>query len=285
MTQSIVDLHSHTTYSDGSATPFELIELACSGGARAVAITDHDTVAGLEEGRAAARELGIEFINGLELSAEYSPGTMHILGYYVDDRHPGLATKLEELRTARNARNPEIAIRLQAIGVNIEYAEVAAMAGNDVVGRPHFARALVDRGHATSIQDAFDRFLAKGAAAYVEKKRFTPDESILLIHQAGGVAVLAHPYQLKLGRDRIESLLRELVEMGLDGIEAIYSRHSTEDRDYYSKLAKRFDLLITGGSDYHGTYKPDINLVRGLGDLAVPYSLLEGLKTRAAYVG
>ena len=283
MTGNIIDLHTHTTHSDGSATPFELVELAIRNGASAVAITDHDTVAGLKEGRAASNQLGIEFINGLELSAEYSPGTMHILGYYIDDQHKGLAGKLEELRAARDARNPEIASRLHALGVDVQYAEVADLAGNEVVGRPHFARVLVDRGHAASIQDAFNRFLAKGAAAYVEKKRLSPAESIALIHSAGGVAVLAHPYQLKLPSDALELLIGELVEMGLDGIEAIYSRHSPGDCDRYSKLARRYGLLLTGGSDYHGTYKPDITLVKGLGDLSVPYSLLEGLKSKAAY--
>ena len=283
MTHSIVDLHAHTTYSDGSATPFELIELAKQNGASAVAITDHDTVAGLKEGREAASRFDIEFINGLELSAEYSPGTMHILGYFVDDEHQGMAAKLEELRTARDARNPEIANRLQAIGVDVQYAAVEELAGNEVVGRPHFARVLVDRGHAATIQDAFDRFLAKGAAAYVEKKRLSPAESIATIHSAGGVAVLAHPYQLKLDTDAMDILVRELAELGLDGIEAIYSRHSPEDRERFSKLARKYGLLLTGGSDYHGTYKPDITLVKGLGDLAVPYSLLEGLKSRAAY--
>lgn len=283
MTGKIIDLHAHTIHSDGSATPSELIERAKINGASAVAITDHDTVSGLDEGRTAAATLGIEFINGLELSAEYSPGTMHILGYYIDDLHEGLSATLEDLRAAREARNPEIARRLQALGCDVQYAEVAALAGNDVVGRPHFARVLVEKGHAASIQDAFNRFLAKGAAAYVEKKRLSPADAIAVIHQAGGVAVLAHPYQLKLSEDALEALVNELVEMGLDGIEAIYSRHSPADRERYSKLAERHRLLITGGSDYHGSYKPDINIVKGLGDLAVPYSLLEGMKSKSAY--
>lgn len=282
MTAPIIDLHAHTIHSDGSATPSELVELAKQNGASAVAITDHDTVAGLKEGRAAAARLDIEFIDGVELSAEYSPGTMHILGYYINDEQKELAAKLEELRAARDARNPEIAGRLRALGVDLQYTEVAALAGNEVVGRPHFARVLVERGHAASIQDAFNRYLAKGSPAYVEKKRLSPADSIALIRKAGGLAVLAHPCQLKLSQEALEQLVSELAEMGLDGIEAIYSRHSRADREYYSKLAKRHRLLVTGGSDYHGTYKPDIMLVKGLGDLVVPYALLERLKSKTA---
>ncbi|MGA9771606.1 MAG: PHP domain-containing protein [Blastocatellia bacterium] len=283
MSENIIDLHSHTVFSDGSATPFELIALVHSQGARAIAITDHDTVAGLDAGRQAAEHFGIEFVDGIEISADYSPGTMHVLGYYIDDKATTLLAKLTELREAREKRNPEIAARLQALGLDISYKEVALLAGNKVVGRPHFARLMVERGYAESIQDAFNRFLAKGAAAYVEKARLSPKDSIALIHSAGGVAVLAHPYQLKLASiEEAEQLIVELARMGLDGVEAIYSRHSDEERSVYAELAKRHGLLVTGGSDYHGTYKPDLNIVRGKGDLSVPYALLEEIKARAA---
>ena len=282
MSENIIDLHAHTIFSDGSVTPFELTGLAHEQGARAIAITDHDTVAGLAEGRKAAEHFGIELVDGIEISAEYSPGTMHILGYYINDECAALLTKLAELRSARERRNPEIASRLQALGFDISYEDVARLAGNEVVGRPHFARLMVERGYAESIQDAFNRFLAKGAAAYFEKARLSPRDSIALIHEAGGVAVLAHPYQLKLSSlEEVEQLITELAAMGLDGIEAIYSRHSSEERRVYAEMAKRHSLIVTGGSDYHGTYKPDLTLVRGKGDLAVPYALLEGLKARA----
>jgi predicted metal-dependent phosphoesterase TrpH len=280
MSDHIIDLHSHTTYSDGSASPHELVMLASEAGALALAITDHDTVAGLAEGRAAAQAAGIEFIDGIEISAEYSPGTMHILGYYIDAESEALLSTLEELRDARDNRNPKIASRLQALGIDISYDEVQALAGNEVVGRPHFARVLLEKGYVESIQDAFNRFLGKGAAAYEEKKRLSPDESIELIHRAGGVAVLAHPYQLKLSAADTDAMLGKLAGMGLDGVEAIYSRHSKTDRDIYSEMAARHGLLVTGGSDYHGTYKPDISIVTGLGDLRVPYTLLEEVRKR-----
>ncbi|HEX5732397.1 MAG TPA: PHP domain-containing protein [Blastocatellia bacterium] len=282
MSDETIDLHTHTLYSDGSVSPEELVAVAARAGARAIAITDHDTVDGLAEGRVTAERLGVEFVSGIEISAEHEPGTMHILGYYIDSESSLLQTKLVELRRARKERNPEIANRLRSLGFDIDYDEVVKAAGNEVVGRPHFARLMVEKGYAQSMQDAFTRFLAKGAAAFVDKRRLTPADSINLIHSAGGVAVLAHPYQLKpLSVEGQDMLIGELAAMGLDGVEAIYSRHSPEQRETYSRMAARHGLLVTGGSDFHGSYKPDINIVSGLGDLRVPYSLLAELKNRA----
>lgn len=276
-----IDLHAHTNYSDGSDPPSEVVRLAASRGAIALAITDHDTVDGLEEARRAAELCGIELINGIEISADYSPGTMHILGYFIDDRSPTLRLELMRLRQSRERRNPEIARRLRELGFDISYEEVVELAGNQVVGRPHFARLMVEKGYARSIKEAFDRFLKKGAAAYVEKERLRPAQAIELIRGAGGVAVLAHPYQLGLSFEEAERLMAELARAGLDGVEALYSRHSPEERSAYAEMASRLGLLVTGGSDYHGSYKPDIDIVRGLGDLSVPYELLEGLRRRA----
>jgi len=277
-----IDLHAHTTHSDGSATPEELIALACEKRASAVAITDHDTVSAIGEARAAANRLGIEFVPGIEISAEYSPGTMHILGFFIDEQSGTLGVKLEDLRQARERRNPQIAERLQSLGFDVSYNEVVRLAGNQVVGRPHFGRLMIQKGYVSTMQEAFDRFLKKDAVAYVEKARLSPRDSIALIHAAGGVAVLAHPYQLKLSYEDAEELVAELAELGLDGIEAVYSRHSASERTAYSEMAARHGLLVTGGSDYHGSYKPDISIVTGLGDLEVPYELLEALKSRAA---
>jgi predicted metal-dependent phosphoesterase TrpH len=279
---SLIDLHSHTNRSDGTATPAELVWLAASAGARAVAITDHDTVAALPEGRAAAKEAGIEFVAGVEISADFHPGTMHILGYSIDDSSQTLNAALQELRQAREERNPQIASRLQKLGLDVTYDEVAGLAGNEVVGRPHFASIMVRKGYVSSIKEAFDRFLAKGAPAYVEKKRLPPSDCIALIQGAGGVAVLAHPYQLELNDQDTEAQIRKLKDYGLDGVEAIYSRLSPSERERYTDMARRMDLLVTGGSDFHGTFKPDISMVKGLGDLEVPYELLGEIKARAA---
>ena len=283
MSTGVIDLHTHTTHSDGSASPEELIGAARLNGARAVAITDHDTVGSFASARAASERFAIEFVPGIEISAEFSSGTMHILGYCVDETSERLTDKLDELKQARERRNPRIASRLQSLGLDIGYDEVAQLAGNEIVGRPHFARLMVEKGYVGSIQEAFDRFLKKGAAAYVAKARLSPADSIALIRAAGGVAVLAHPYQLKLSSfEQVDELVAQLAEFGLDGIEAIYSRHSPAERVFYSEIAARHNLLVTGGSDYHGSYKPDISLVTGLGDLEVPYALLEAVKARAA---
>src|ERR1041384_1950134 len=211
MSSGLVDLHTHTTHSDGSASPAELIRRASEKGARSIAITDHDTVGALPEARISADRFGVELVPGIEISAEYSPGTMHILGYFIDDESPMLNQKLDELKQDRERRDPEMARRHQSLGCEIDYEEVAHLAGNKVVGRPHFARLLVERGYAGSIQDAFNRFLAKGASAYVEKARLSPTDSISMIHGAGGVAVLAHPYQLRLASlEAAEALVTEI---------------------------------------------------------------------------
>lgn len=283
MSSSLIDLHTHTTYSDGSVNPRELMAIARSKNARAIAVTDHDTVAGIAEAREAADQFGIEFVVGIELSADFSPGTMHILGYCIDEHSAVLIERLDHLRRARENRNPQIATRLQSLGMDIDYDEVAQLAGNQNVGRPHFARLMIEKGYVASIQEAFDRFLKNGAPAYAEKARLSPSDAIELIHSAGGVAVLAHPYQLKIAKsDELDEAILGLMQQGLDGIEAVYSRHTPSQRESYSELASRHCLLVTGGSDFHGSYKPDISIINGLGDLEVTYDLLEAVKSRAA---
>jgi predicted metal-dependent phosphoesterase TrpH len=282
MKAELIDLHTHSIYSDGSSTPGELIQAAKQEGARAISLTDHDTIDGLKVARSAAEETGMEFIDGVEISAEFASGTMHILGYFIDPECEFLTARLRFLRTARERRNPQIASRLRELGLDVCYEEVVGVAGGEVVGRPHFARVLVEKGYVGSIQEAFDRYLAKGAAAYVEKVRPSPGEAIELIHRAGGVAVLAHPYQLRCRTaGETEAVLDDLAALGLDGVEAIYSRHSDKDRKLYAEMARDRGLAISGGSDFHGSYKPDLSVVIGRGDLRVPYSLLEELKERA----
>ncbi|MGD8989694.1 MAG: PHP domain-containing protein, partial [Syntrophobacterales bacterium] len=190
-----IDLHTHSSYSDGSFSPGQLVQLAKDKGLRAIALTDHDTVAGLEEALAAGKELEVEVVPGVEISAQYPPGTMHILGYYVQPSHPELLRDLEKLQKARAARNPKIIERLQALGLEISWTEVLNLSGGQV-GRPHIAQVLLHRGYVSSINEAFSRYLKKGAIAYVEKFRFPPDEAIAMIRNAGGLAALAHPFTL-----------------------------------------------------------------------------------------
>jgi predicted metal-dependent phosphoesterase TrpH len=191
-----VDLHLHTTASDGVMTPSEIVRYAKSKGLQAIAITDHDTIEGLEEGLLEGEKIGFEVVPGVEISAEHSPGSMHLLGYFLDIHHPLLKGKLDYLQKARAERNPKIIENLNRLGVRISYEEVVKASGGGQVGRPHFAQVLIEKGYVRSFQEAFDRFLKKGAPAYVDKVRFKPEQAISFIKESGGVAVLAHPKTL-----------------------------------------------------------------------------------------
>ena len=275
-----IDLHTHSTHSDGSFPPGQLVELAKEKGLRAIALTDHDTVAGVEEAVLAGKALDVEVGPGVEISGQFGPGTMHILGYYVHTAHQELVTALKRLQQARAARYPKIIERLQTLGLKLTTAEVLNLAGQQV-GRPHIAQALVRRGYVSSMGEAFSRYLKKGAAAYVEKFRFPPEEAIGLIRSAGGVASLAHPFTL--GFDEPKELTRvakELQAMGLEGIEVFYPEHTEEMTAVCDDVAKRLGLLRTGGSDFHGNLKNGSDLGGGLPADKLNYTLLQAFKDR-----
>ncbi|MBI3810668.1 MAG: PHP domain-containing protein [Nitrospirae bacterium] len=277
-----IDLHAHSTASDGSLTPPELIRYAADKKLSAMALTDHDCVDGLDEAVAEGERLGIEVIPAVELSADHPDGTMHILGFFVDRRHEGFCGRLRRLQEARRERNPKIIQNLQSLGLNLTYDEVVAASGGGQVGRPHFAKVLVQKGYVSSMQEAFERYLKKGAPGYVEKFRFSPQDAIAAIHEAGGVAVLAHPFTLyKDNSVPLDPLLEGLSQAGLDGIEVIYSTYSGEQTRYYRERAEKYNLLPSGGSDFHGAHKPGIDLGVGQGRLEVPYELLEPLRKKA----
>lgn len=267
----MIDLHTHSTASDGTLSPAELVREASRAGLTHLALTDHDGIGGLAEARAEAACSGVVFLGGVEISAEYQPGTMHILGYGFREEDAALSRKLEGLRGAREERNPKIVAKLRGLGMQITMDEAAALAGGKVVGRPHFAKVLLDRGYVQSTQEAFDRYLAKGGPAYVDKVRLSPAESIRTICDAGGVAVLAHPRQLKVRDDaELESRVRELADLGLQGIESFYRDHDEEDEGKLLALAEKYGLVPTGGSDFHGANRPDIRLGVGQGRMRVP---------------
>ncbi|HUK56280.1 MAG TPA: PHP domain-containing protein [Nitrospiria bacterium] len=281
-----IDLHTHSTASDGSFTPVELIRYAATKRLRALALTDHDCVDGVDEAAAEGARLGIEVIPAVELSADHPDGTMHILGFFVDRRNEGFGGRLRRLQEARRERNPKIVQKLQALGLKITYDEVVAASGGGQVGRPHFAKVLIQKGYVSSTPEAFERYLKKGAPGYVEKFRFSPQDAIAAIHEAGGVAVLAHPFTLfKEPSPLLEPLLDTLSETGLDGMEVIYSTYSEEQSRYYRELAGKYRLLPSGGSDFHGAHKPGIDLGVGLGKLHVPFELLESLRKKARGYG
>ncbi|MBM4306495.1 MAG: PHP domain-containing protein [Deltaproteobacteria bacterium] len=274
-----VDLHLHTTASDGVKSPSEIVRYAKSKGLQAISITDHDTIGGLEEGLAEGERIGFEVISGIEISAEHSPGSMHLLGYLIDIHHPSLNEKLKYLQRAREERNPRMVEKLNKLGVHITYEEVVKASGGGQVGRPHFAQVLIEKGYVRNFQEAFDRYLKKGASAYVDKLRFTPKEAIHLINEAGGVAVLGHPNTLGLnGAKVLENLIAKLLKEGLRGIEVYYPEHSPSEVIRYKALAERHGLILTGGTDYHGIEKESVDVGVGRGEMKLPYSMVEALK-------
>jgi predicted metal-dependent phosphoesterase TrpH len=279
---SRLDLHLHTTHSDGSLSPAEVLRLAHKAQVNALAITDHDIVSGIPEAMVVGGELGIEVIPGVEISSRLGDSELHILGYCLHWEDPELNRRLAALRASRHSRNPQIIERLRSLGLDVTYEEVQALAGTDSVGRPHIARILIDKKYVTSAKEAFDRYLADGRPAYVARDLPEPADAIDWIRAAGGVAVLAHPTWAKVSGEGLNALLTRLKGEGLGGIEVHYSTHTKRQTTEYLDLAKRLNLLVTGGSDFHGITKPDIEVGTGRGDLKVPEKLLEPLKKAAA---
>lgn len=277
----MIDLHMHSTFSDGSETPSALVELGAKAGLRAMALTDHDSTQGLAEFFEAGRRYGVETIAGVEISVDIEPGTMHMLGYHLDVHNPSLQAMLRDVRVGREERNKVILVRLAELGCPLRWEDVRQHAREDVVGRPHFALALIDRGYVKTKDEAFVRFLGKGQPAYVERFRLTPEAAIACIRDAGGVPVLAHPFTLKLGAARLRECVGGLASLGLAGIEVFYSEHASERVELYRQLAREFGLLMTGGSDFHGILNPNIRVGRGFGSLHVADELLQALAAAA----
>lgn len=274
--EGLVDLHTHTKASDGTLSPEELVQLAGQIGLRAVAITDHDTTDGLRE--LEGTELPVELVPGLEVSCSSEHRMLHILGYYIDPDHPELKERLEFYRNGRGRRNRTIIEKLNELGIDIRYEEVIDETGGGVPGRPHIARVLLKKGVVATIEEAFQRYLGRGGSVYTSRDRFKPEETIAFLRRAGGVPVLAHPSQLGLSGDELFQYVKELKDNGLEGIEVWYSTHSEEQVEEYSRVADSLGLIKTGGSDFHGEVKPDIQLGSGKGTLSVPYAAVEDLK-------
>lgn len=272
-----IDLHTHSTASDGSLTPRELVRHAKNMGLSAIALTDHDTIDGIEEAFDEGKKVGLEVIAGLEISVEYNP-EMHMLGYFFNDTYKNITKVLDGLIKKRDERNPKIVKKLNELGFDITMEEVASEAGGKVVARPHIARVLHKKGYVKSIQDAFERYLGADKPAFFPKSKFTPEEGIKEILGAGGIPVLAHPIYLYLNQKRLDKLVKELVSYGLKGIEAHYVDNTNDDTGNLLRLAIKYDLLATGGSDYHGSLKPAIEIGKGRGNLKIPYEILDKMK-------
>ena len=276
----MIDLHTHSDRSDGSEAPERIVEMAHEVGCSAVALTDHDTFAGLARAQVRADELGIRLVPGCEVSCvPVAGGGVHVLVYFVEDTESPLGLELDRLRDDRSTRNHALAERLQELGVPVTVEMAATHAGTvEGMGRPHFAQAMVDVGAVASLDEAFERYLGNGGLAYVPKGRLTVADVCRLARASGGVAVLAHPHTLGLEGDALAAAVSQMAEDGLTGLEAVYGRYSPRQRTDTANLARRFGLVPTGGSDFHGATKPDLFVGTGTGDLKVPDRVLDQLE-------
>jgi predicted metal-dependent phosphoesterase TrpH len=278
-----IDLHIHSTASDGSLTPADIIDHAQKLNLAAIAITDHDSVDGSKEALQIGIPPSLHFLTGVEISAAHPPffpgsGSFHILGYAIHLDNRDLNQALSKLQDARKNRNPEILKRLNKLGFRISLEEVNQEVGEGQLGRPHIAYAMLKKGFVASINEAFDKYLGNAGPAYVDKDRIECEQAINIIRAAGGVPVLAHPALLNIDNDQnLDALLQNLVKIGLAGIEVYYPGHSPRQIRQYTELAEKYGLLMTGGTDFHGSITPDTKMGSGNGDLFVPYTLYKEL--------
>ena len=276
----MIDLHMHSTFSDGTHPPEELARLAGSFGLTAIALTDHDCMDGVARLLMACQAEGVRGISGVEISADVPKGTMHILGYFADHENVELAEALKRIRGGREVRNEKILQQLNELGLELSWEDVRAYATEEVVGRPHFAAAMQARGYVKNKTAAFDRYLGKGKPAYADRFRLSPEASIAVIRQAGGVPVVAHPVTLGLSHKALRATLADYRDMGLQGVEVYYSEHSPNMIDNFRQIANDLGLAMSGGSDFHGDANPQIRMGIGFGQLRVPDKLLVALEAR-----
>jgi 3',5'-nucleoside bisphosphate phosphatase len=277
----MIDLHVHTNMSDGTFSPEEVVALALREGLRAIAVTDHDTVGGVRRAQSEGMRLGLEVVAGVEISTQWPKGILHILGYFIDPEQAALLDVLDSLRRDRKNRVNDIVARLNDHSLAITAQEVNDEAVGGVPGRPHVAGLLVRKGHAETVQEAFDLYLGRGAPAYVPKRKLPPEQALQLIARAGGLAVIAHPYSLyEADPERLEDIMRELMRHGLQGIEVFCPKHTPEQTQQFLALAEKLDLAVSGGTDFHGEIKPDIALGRFPSEQTVPCSVLDRLRDR-----
>jgi predicted metal-dependent phosphoesterase TrpH len=272
----LIDLHSHTYESDGTLSPAQLIEEAVRCGVTTLGITDHDTFKGFDQAVPFAREAGVELICGIELSTKLHGHSVHLLGYFLH-AHPGqeaFRTWVLDQQAARRDRNIRLVARLQELGFDITLEEAEAR-GRGMTGRPHFAAIMVEKGYVSDFRQAFDDYLDESAKGYVYRREPQFAEGVRRIREAGGIASVAHPVRVK---GDVPSLMPELVESGMNAIEAYHSDHSESDTALYLELADRYGLMVTGGSDFHGAVKPSVKLGTGGGDLRIPADLVERLR-------
>lgn len=273
-----IDLHVHSTASDGTLTPAQLVEEAKKKGLLAFALTDHDTVDGIAEARDAAKKASVELIPGVELSTEYDGKEIHMVGLFLDETNEELLNHLTHFRDNRDNRNLKMYQLLRERGFDITEEALREMFPDAVLTRAHVARFLLDKGYIKSISEAFEKYIGDDCPCNVPREKISPQEAIALIHHAGGKAVLAHPVLYHMSDGQLRKLIADCADCGLEGIEALYSTYKPEDERYIRRLAAEFNLKLSGGSDFHGSNKPHIQLGSGTGNLSVPYSFLENLR-------
>jgi len=274
----IIDLHVHSNCSDGTFTPTELVDYAIQKGLSAFALTDHDTTDGLEEAMTYAKDKGIEVIPGIEFSTEYEGRDIHILGLYIDYHNKEFKEQIQAFIDSRIFRNQKMCKKLQEAGIDISYEALLAKFPNATITRAHYARFLLDCGYVKSMTEAFDRYIGDHCPYYVPREKVTPSQAVKLILKADGIPILAHPTLYHMSDRRLEKLIAELKDAGLMGIEAIYSTYTAGEERQMRELAKRYNLLISGGSDFHGSNKPKLDLATGYGKLRIPASILGDIK-------
>lgn len=276
----LIDLHVHSSQSDGTMTPTELVRHAASVGLSAFALTDHDNTDGLEEALSAAKSIEIEVIPGIEFSTQYEKEDIHIVGLEPDWRHPDFQDQIAFYQIQRNLRNQKMIDKMAADGIDISLEKMQADFGDAVLTRAHFARYLAEHGYVSQMWDAFRTHIGPDCKYYVPRTKVTPVEVTELLCRFQGIPILAHPLQYHLTETQLKNLLSDLCDAGLMGMEVYYSTYSPEQTAYLADLAREFDLLPSGGSDFHGANKPTIALGSGQNNLAIPYEILEHLRQR-----
>jgi predicted metal-dependent phosphoesterase TrpH len=275
----LIDLHTHTNESDGTFSPFELVDAAVDLRLEALAISDHDTLAGYDQALPRAREKSLDLVCGIELSTKFHGKTVHLLGYFLQD-HPtdGFRSWLAEMQATRRDRNLRMAERLRSLGIDVRIEEVERK-GRSLAGRPHFAKLMLEKGYVSTIQQAFDDYLDESAKGYVDRQEPDVKHAIDRITAAGGISSIAHPVRMGYrDPEKMRAVVAELRDAGLTALEVYHSDHRPADVAQYLELAREFDLGVTGGSDFHGDVKPGIRLGTGAGNLNIPLSVLEQLR-------
>ncbi len=276
-----VDLHTHSVYSDGTATPAELIKIAAACKLKAFSLTDHDTVEGVPEMIKLGREYEVEVISGIEFSCIHGQYSLHILGYGIDPNNPHLNKQLVQIQEGRVQRNEKILQKLNGMEISVSSEEVARLSSCGQTGRPHIARLLIEKGHVKTMNEAFDRFLGKNKSAWCSRFAYTAAETIAIIHEAGGVAVFAHPGPMDTSVQKQPQIIRELKERNLDGLEIYYPSHSRKMKKKLKALAAKYDLIATGGSDYHGANRAG-GMAGTANAICPPDSIIDALRERMA---